>query len=272
MKKRIKKEESKKTKIIRFFSGFSWFFCCFAFLAVFFLIPGDDNAFWIIGLVGSFLVGFSLFFAIAGLDHDALGVYYSKPLFAIPLIVGTIFVVIGCAFRFCSCLYSRIDKSVISLYFIFWGCILYCCIIYSIFRIQMSAWLRKRGNSRTTIKKALKGGIKNRFWYASINASEKIGVIYYLNCLFTVLYSLCFISVVLVGWWKPAQRIIRFMISACMINCGVIMLLASQKAGFATVWNKNSGTHKDVIPLAEISAVLLLISVLYLSFKLITRT
>lgn len=268
-KTKVIEKNSKKNKLVQVCSCFVWFAAVFLFIASMILLPGDDNAFWILGFIGSFFVGFSLFIVVAGAEPKALGVKFLPGLFFASLFFGLFLVAISCIFRYVPFAYNALDKPAVSRYFICWGCLFFCALIYVIFRLQVSAWVRQQGVSKTTVKKLLKGK-RNYWWYQSVHKEHSLGVLYYLNLALTIIWPVAMFLNAILGWWKPVQKGIASIVGVCLMISAAAMIISAERTGFSFLWEKSTDAKKHTGTISTLSYIALFLCICYLAIKLFT--
>ena len=93
-------------------------------------------------------------------------------------------------------------------------------IFYAWFRSSVETWLnRSKRISKSRFRKLTKGK-KNYWWYETLHKEEDLGLLYYLNKAFTVLYVLIFALTLLTGFIKVMSLIL------CPMNVILYVLTA----------------------------------------------
>ena len=181
---------------------------------VYLAVRGDESFLggWpVLAFFGSFVMGVGLFNVVAAFLHQYLG----HKLTAISLLSGGALVGFSIIMTENPHLY---DENISSFYFISLLMMLMPAIFYLLFRFSVNEWLKRSKHiSRTKIKKLIKEK-KNFWWYETLHREVDLGLIYYLNKSFTIVYILLLILTLLTGFIKIMSPIL------CVMNIILYLL------------------------------------------------
>lgn len=196
-------------------------------LATLFLWPVPESGFLLLGGVGCFIIGIGFFNIAAAWIDQYLGHWLTISAF----FGGSLLVAISCTVLYVPDIYSLFDEELTDCYFL--TLLLLCLppIFYFIFRVSLESWLRRKGASRSKIKKLMKGK-RNFWWYEEIHSMYDLGLLYLLNKLVTVAYPVALVLALFLGWLRAVIPII----------CGLHILVALAMA----VMNFFSGVQDNM--------------------------
>ena len=166
--------------------------------------PARNSGFIALGVLGSIVMGLG-FVNIAGLIDK---MYLGHIVTAILLTIGAFCVALSSVLLYTPSLYTALDESQITFYFLAWGLLLVAGLYYIAFRSAISSDLRRNGFSKTRIKKSMEG-LRNYWWYENLKDEFSHKWLVVVNKLFTMVYLSSCLFHLLVGWW-PAVRFITF--------------------------------------------------------------
>ena len=167
----------------------------------------------LLAIVGCMVMGVGLFNIVAAFIHQYLG----HKLTAICLLGGGTVVALSIFMTQHPELY---DQNVSIFYFVSLFMLFLPAIFYAWFRSSVGTWLnRSKRISKSRFKKLTKGK-KNYWWYETLHKEEDLGLLYYLNKAFTILYVLIFALTLLTGFIKVMSLIL------CPMNVILYVLTA----------------------------------------------
>lgn len=240
MKKLQSQPETHKIKLIRFFAGVIWFVPFVLNMTLWYYFSGINSSFIILGVIGSFIIGTALFALVASIEPKAFGIKFHKKLILFVGIIGGIggiLVGISAVLLFVPQINIHFKEKLVSYYFLIWGELLLSALGYVLFRPNIQAFYRKQGLRKGEIQKFQKG-IKNYWWYTSLNRECPMGNIRYVNYIFTIGYVITVILHLLGGWWGPILTVVGIMTSILLVLCSTLLLWGGVKSGFAPLSEK----------------------------------
>jgi hypothetical protein len=167
----------------------------------------------LLAIVGCIVMGVGLFNIVAAFIHQYLG----HKLTAICLLGGGTVVALSIFMTQHPELY---DQNVSIFYFVSLFMLFLPAIFYAWFRSSVGTWLnRSKRISKSRFRKLTKGK-KNYWWYETLHKEEDLGLLYYLNKAFTILYVLIFALTLLTGFIKVMSLIL------CPMNVILYVLTA----------------------------------------------
>lgn len=167
----------------------------------------------LLAIVGCMVMGVGLFNIVAAFIHQYLG----HKLTAICLLGGGTVVALSIFMTQHPELY---DRNVSIFYFVSLLMLFLPAIFYAWFRSSVGTWLnRSKRISKSRFRKLTKGK-KNYWWYETLHKEEDLGLLYYLNKAFTILYVLIFALTLLTGFIKVMSLIL------CPMNVILYVLTA----------------------------------------------
>lgn len=182
------------------------------------IYPAPDSGWIALGWVGSFIIGIGFFNIVAAW----IGQYLGHLVTGLCIGAGALLVGVSIFLLYNQTLYNFFDQEMVDYYFInmFFLCI--PAIYYVVFRSGVDTWLRAKRISKLIIKKS-KIGKKNFWWYEEINEKYYMGLLYHINRLFTIAYTVAFILHFLFGWIK----IVSIPVSILLVFSSVLASLMS---------------------------------------------
>lgn len=185
--------------------------------------PSPDSGFLVLGMIGCFIVGIGLFNIVAAFIGQYLGHFVTAGAF----ILGGALLSVCLIIVYSPDLYMFFDEEMVSYYFATMLFMALPPIFYLIFRMSVDGWLRRKGISKSKIKK-LKKGRKNYWWYETLHEQFGLGAIYHLNKLITIFYPAGLILSVTLGW-------LRFMVPVVTGIYAVVSVLSAVMSLFSSV-------------------------------------
>lgn len=242
-KKKI--EESPKVTrrrtLVRVAGLLTWLLPYFIFTALIFgVFPARDSSFAYLGMVGCFFLGFAGFVAVGSLDHSAFGFGFFPSIFLAAFSIGAALVAASAVLLYVPQVYDHFDDKMDSFYFLSWGVLLLTALAYLLFRPNITALYRRRGLSRTRIK-SLKKGKRNFWWLEALQQEHSLGLLYYFNKAFTVLYLITVIAQASLGWWKWSTVPLAALIALCAVLIGTMLLISAIKSDFEVITDQKNG-------------------------------
>lgn len=221
--KKKQSDVSVKTKIVRVSAGLVWLLPCTFFLVFHILAIKPDTFFSFFGYLGAFFIGFSLFYAVATRKTAQLiRTAFSWKLFVPPLVIGLLLVVACIIVIFVPQLRRLFDETAVSHFFVLGVLLFLLAVFYVLIRHNIKVLLRRKGMRKSRINQLTKG-MKNFWWYESVQKECSFGWLYYANKIFTMVFAGTAAAFFLVGWWNPAQRIIGIIIAANTLCCSATL-------------------------------------------------
>lgn len=235
MKKTRSQPVSYQVKLIRFLAGVIWFVPFVLCFLLWYIFSGINSSFIILGVIGSFIIGVALFLLVASIEPKAFGIKFHKKLVLIVGIIGGIggmLVGVSAVMLFIPQVSQHFSEKLVSYYFLIWGELLISVLGYALFRPNIKAFYRKQGLRKEEIH-VLQKGMKNYWWYISLDRKCPMGNIRYVNGIFTVGYVITVILHLLGGWWEPILTAVGFMTSILLVLCSTLLMWGGAKSGFA---------------------------------------
>ena len=151
-------------------------------------------------------------------------------------------------------------------YFIVFIFISFSFIFYSSFRCTMTSYIKKKYKIGKNRMKKMRKGKLNQLWHEEFQKQYCLGVIYYINKLYTIFFSLSVVIHLLFGWTKIFG--ILFCILFCIANIFLIILDAFSNAQnlieeFGTIfvfWGINKRKGIDSILFLPISSIMIAVA------------
>lgn len=186
--------------------------------------PAQNSGFLALAIAGCFIIGIGLFNIVAAWIGQYLGHWVTAGCF----FLGGAFVSVSLVIIYNPDIYALFDELMVSYYF---GTMLFIVLppmFYLFFRSAVGSWLRRKGFSRTMIKK-LKKGKKNFWWYEAIHEEINLGLIYHANKLVTILYPINFILALTLGWLRFMTPVITGLYTIIsVISAGMSLFSSTQ--------------------------------------------
>ena len=186
--------------------------------------PVEGSGWLFLVMVGCFIMGIGLFNIVAAWINQYLGHWVTIGC----LLVGGILAAIGLAIIYNPDIYALFDERMTSYFFFSLIFAAVPPIYYAIFRFTLEEWLRSKRISHTKIKK-LKKGKKNYWWYEALHKQYNLGLIYYVNKWFTVLYVAHLALLFGFGWFRFASPVIAILYAiVCLLAAGMSLFSSAQ--------------------------------------------
>lgn len=196
----------------------------------YFPVP-DENYLWkSVGYIGTIIIGVvSLVAAFFGIGYRTREEKPSQKFYIAVyagITAGVCVLLFGCFLMYG----SFFSEEATSIYFLNLFLIFILGLSYLFSRGSIDTWLCHRGKSKTYIRKHKKG-VKNYWLYEELNKECNLGVVYYLNKWFVILYPVTFALMFVLGCLKPVTYItailftgmvllmIVFVVFADIVNC-----------------------------------------------------
>ena len=196
----------------------------------YFPVP-DENYLWkSVGYIGTIIIGVvSLVAAFFGIGYRTREEKPSQKFYIAVyagITAGVCVLLFGCFLMYG----SFFSEEAMVTYFFNLFLIFILGLSYLFSRGSIDTWLRHRGKSKTYIRKHKKG-VKNYWLYEELNEECNLGVVYYLNKWFVILYPVTFALMFVLGCLKPVTYItailftgmvllmIVFVVFADIVNC-----------------------------------------------------
>jgi len=196
----------------------------------YFPVP-DENYLWkSVGYIGTIIIGVvSLVAAFFGIGYRTREEKPSQKFYIAVyagITAGVCVLLFGCFLMYG----SFFSEEAMVTYFFNLFLIFILGLSYLFSRGSIDTWLCHRGKSKTYIRKHKKG-VKNYWLYEELNEECNLGVVYYLNKWFVILYPVTFALMFVLGCLKPVTYItailftgmvllmIVFVVFADIVNC-----------------------------------------------------
>lgn len=201
-------------------------------IALFF--PGPNSGFIVLGCAGTLFIGIGLS-NLAGLID---GMYFGHMFSVTSILAGIFMIGVSSAIMYIPSLYSMVDEKYVTFYFMMLVFLTMPIIWYTLFRGLIKSIFRYRRISKTDINHSLRGK-RNYWWYEDLHRKHNLGILYYLNKIFTILYPLTAFAHLLIGWNPRAVHLISVLfIFVCIISSVMwivgISVPTEKPKGFAT--------------------------------------
>lgn len=229
------------------------------------VFPAPNSGFIFLGIIGTFFLGLGLISITGLLD----GMYFGNIITSTVFGVGTLLILISSIIMYTPAIYSLIDEQYISFYFLIWLSLIISAIWYVFFRISIPHGLRRRGISKTAIDE-LKKGTRNYWWYHSIQNIYGIGLSFYLNKLFTILYLGTVVMHLLLGWWRIVSPCIALATCVlCILNVALwgIAYFPHENRNFLKKQNPDLPYHIVVLGLLFPAGVCIAVGMYFLRMQ-----
>jgi len=197
--------------------------CYVAMMFFVFFTEHCENCFVLVGYIGSFMVGIGLFNLVAAFVHQYLG----HKLTAICIGGGGLLVAVSLFAVFNPQILPSMDMDIFMHYILSLVWLPLLAGYYYLFRCGVTKLLESKKIRRSMLNK-LKKGAKNFWWYEALHAEYNLGVIYYLNKVFTIAFAVLSFSMVTFGF-------IKFMLIPNMVLYVILCVLSSAMSVFASV-------------------------------------
>lgn len=222
-----------KTVLLRAACCLSWLFPFAVFLAYHILAVEEETALVVPGYLGCFFLGFSLFYCVGTSKLAQLFKHgFSWKIFLPPFIIGALLTAASLALTLVPQIYARFSQKVVSDYFFLWLVLLVLGISYALFRPNVKVLLRRAEMRKADINQLTKGG-KNFWWYDAVQKACSLGWLYYANKGFTIGFAGTVALQLLLGWWRPAQRMLGALAAAELICCSAMLFWAGWHTDFS---------------------------------------
>ena len=194
-----------------------------------FLVLSAPKSGWVVlGFIGSLIIGIGLISTIIKRGNSKI----KKNFLLSCLTIGTLLIAIGELLEYHAHLFS-ID--IVSYYFTTLSFYTFWAVFYPAFRLLgIHSFLRKEKKlSKTHIKKLMIGK-RNFWWYENIHKEFNIGVFYYLNKVYTILFLFCFSLHLIFGLFRKVSlvicplSVILYLLSAVLFEFSWIRLRIDQ--------------------------------------------
>jgi MFS family permease len=184
--------------------------------------PVPSSGFLMLAYAGCFIIGIGLFNIVAAFIGQYLGHWVTFGAF----LLGALMIAVSCVILYVPGIYAIFNEDIVSFYFI--SLLFYAVppIYYLMFRMSVNSWLRAKRVSKTRIEK-LKKGKRNYWWYQAIHDEMDMGLLYFLNKLFTIAYPVSLGILLLFGWLKYAALVIGAAYALISLIAGAMSLFSS---------------------------------------------
>ena len=190
-----------------------------------FLYPVPNSGFLVLGAAGTFFLGFGLaLLSSFGVKKLTCGSVVSIAV----SVAGIVCVVISLFVLYNPFIYSLFDEVYVTFYFFAWLILVVAGIWYAFFRHSIVESLRDKGISRTSIKKHWKGA-KNYWFYDALHAQFNLGLSYYLNCIFVIIYPITIGLHLFLGWHQMIGHLIAVLLAVICIMSSILWVYAFKK-------------------------------------------
>ncbi|MBQ7789078.1 MAG: hypothetical protein IJ398_05440 [Clostridia bacterium] len=166
-----------------------------------------------LAIVGCLIIGIGLFNIVAAFIHQYLG----HKLTAICLLGGSALVALSIFMVNNPHLYNQ---NVSIYYFVSLFMMLLPALFYVYFRFSVGSWLKRSRRISNSKFENLTKGKKNFWWYVALHKEVNLGILYYINKAFTILYVSLFALTLLTGLIKEMSLIL------CPLNILLYLLTA----------------------------------------------
>lgn len=196
------------------------------FLITIFILPAPHrNSVWeFIGGVGTFIVGLGIVNRTAMKRNIGF-----PPATKICLIIGGVITFLMLLIIYNEKVYNLFDEDITNIYFINLLLVIYPAFVYFMFRYAIRSRLRLWKIRVSDINKRTKG-MSNFWWYTDIHKEYDLGVLYYINKTFTIIYPLTFGLMLIFGWIRFFQFINAVLFSAVCILCSCMSFFKSMQS------------------------------------------
>lgn len=166
-------------------------------LLILFVFPAPNSGFIALGILGSIIIGLGCV-NIAGIIDD---MYWGHIITVVLIILGSLLIVVSSTIMYTPEIYSRLNESHISFYFIGWTILVISGIYYPFFRHAISLDLRSNGMSKSNIKEKMEG-THNYWWYQRVKDHFSHKWVFWANKLFTIIFPCVCLTQLILGWWS----------------------------------------------------------------------
>ena len=220
-KKKMKKTSDRYWRVTEFLYILAMLvpITCFL-LIILFAEPEFVNGFLFPGLVGTIIIGIGLEVLVYLIMRKRSGAII---VFLLLLTGGVLFFV--SVFALYSPKLNRFfDEQMVNYYFITWSFLAMMLILYSFFRMSFASVLQKSGNSKTFLKKHMKG-MENYWWYRELHKVIGLRWIYPANIMHTSILLCTLLVHLLFGWWQYGTILVTALFCGDCITSVVLWLL-----------------------------------------------
>lgn len=215
------KKEKNRYGLYAFVNLLALFLPCFLYMVITtWIFPSPNSGFLILGYIGNLILGLG-FVNIAG---NLSGMYLGNIVTFSAFGVGSLLITASSLVMYVPAIYSRMDESIITFYFIIWIVFAVSGMFYMFFRYAARLDLRKAGLSKTAIKKAMKG-IKNYWWYEALKNDFNHSWVYRINKLFTMVFPLSVCLHLFLGWLRVLSPVITGIVCLLLLLNSVMYWL-----------------------------------------------
>lgn len=215
--------------------------------------PAPNSGFLVMAMGGCFIIGIGLFNIVAAWIGQYLGHWVTAGCFAL----GGVLVSISLVIIYNPDIYALFDERMVAYYFATMIFIALPPIFYLIFRFAVGSWLRRKGISKTRMKKLMKGK-RNYWWYESLREEFDLGLIYHANKLVTILYPIHVVLAVALGWARFMTPVITGLyVMISVLSAGMSLFSSAQNniEAYGTPFvilrrTKNQGFTSSLLDLA----------------------
>lgn len=186
------------------------------------VFPAERSGLLIVGGAGAFLIGVGLL----NLTMRCFGKFqHLGCLTVLCLAAGGMLTALASLILYIPEINARFDESMLPGYAVSILAILWYSTSYGlIFRGGVQNYLRRRGVSKSRIKKLKKGGLRNYWWYTDLHEEVGLGAAYGLNILYTVLFFSASMMNIFFGWLRVFRPVTGGLLCAAGALCVVMML------------------------------------------------
>lgn len=172
---------------------------------------GADSAFVVVGVFGTLFVGAGLFLLL----NYLFGKKRAGLLLPFGLIfIGGLLITMSELFLFCESFHGAFEEKAVNFYFISLIFMIVPCVIYPLFRSDLSDYaMLKSGLDEENFKKEKEEGtgLANLLWMKDFNKAHKLGAPYYLNIVFTLLFGIDLLVLLFAGYMRAASYPVMLM-------------------------------------------------------------
>lgn len=217
------------------------------------LFPAPSSGFLLLAIAGCFIIGIGCFNIVAAWIGQYLGHWVTAGCF----LLGSILVSVSLAIIYIPDVYALFDERMVTYYFVTMLFMSLAPIFYLFFRFAVDSWLRRKGFSKTKIKKLKKGKL-NYWWYDALHRDVDLGLIYPMNKLITILYPIAFSLALTLGWLRFMTPIITGLYAIISVLLAGMSLFSSVQINIDTYgspvvilrWTKEHGFSSSFLDLA----------------------
>ncbi len=162
------------------------------------------NFWWLIGFLGCLIMGVGVFNIFGALLNQYLGHWFTALMFG----AGGILVALSCVLTFNNTFSAIISQEIHDFWFLASLSMIFPLFNFVMFRSSVKAWMKRTRSVGKKRFREMRKGVLNFWFYNRIHKEVGLGIAYYLNVAYVVLFFVTLVLSLMFGWLKPMTPVI----------------------------------------------------------------